>query len=326
MTHDPTTIADTVGAFEIGTFADTLLFGILCLQCYIFLHNNERASRLMQYSIWTIWLLNTGHLICSIHVTYWYTVTNFGNVLEDFTHQPRSSAFMTLFGVMSNLMVQVWFIFRIWILSDRNRRLMVVLSTLTGIAFGVAASFALITIIPSPLTATEESVTRINWLIYFTHSVDILANLALTIALCYYLWKAKMTTLSKTRSVVEWTLTYTVNTGLLAMIFPITTIILRLTRPDDMVFFSVYVPYSAIYSNALLGSLNARDWVRHDDDPVTIHLSDLDNSVLSTPNGTRATINRGNHHAKSSSATTPLTVKVESETHTQVVKFSDGYC
>ncbi|GJE89093.1 hypothetical protein PsYK624_051850 [Phanerochaete sordida] len=347
MAHDPTTLDDTIGAFELGVFADAILFGILCLQCYIFLHNNARASSLMRWSIWALWILNTGHLICGMHVTYWYTVTQFGNVLEVFEHQPRSSGIMTIFGYCSNLIVQIWFVFRIWILSERNRRLVGILGFLVGATYIIAMTFALISTIPSSLTETEAGIAKINWFIYLLHAMDILTNLLLTGVLCFCLWRAKMTTIYKTKSIVEWTLIYSVNTGLLAMLIPCTTIILRLTRPNDLVFFAVYVPYSALYSNSLLGSLNARDWIRHDE-PAPIYLSDFESTASAAPH--RATFHRGQTTTRSSTArapsahglekpdackaadthpwaaqaTAPLTVKVEAETHTDLVKFADS--
>lgn len=122
----------------------------------------------------------------------------------------------------------------------------------------------------------------------------------------------------RTYSILNWLMVYAVNTELLTSLLCIVCVVAvcvstatlaahplihvtltqRITEPENFVFIGsksrtsppqiytldftnivVFFPLSSLYTNALLGSLNARDWFRNNKDPVSIPLGPLGSST-----------------------------------------------
>lgn len=277
------------GALILGGFATAILYGILCLQCFIFFEKFRREPRLIKYSIWLLWVMNSVHLALIVYSIYWYTVTNFNNEDVLLAPLPWSVPLVVLFTASTNLITQGWLTFRVWIMSQRNVFLTAVLafSALVSWCFGMALSIELLTL------PTFQSYAKINWLFYVEVTVEIVSDLAIALALCFFLWRATLTGMQVnhgTRYMLNILMAYTVNTGLLTSILCAVSLVVRLALPETFIFFGLFMTVSGLYSNSLLGSLNARDWFRKDPRTSlpTFHLNNVNRTHSSSGQSARS--------------------------------------
>jgi len=154
--------------------------------------------------------------------------------------------------------VQGWFTYRVWRLSEHNRLLTLALSVLTLVVFGNC--MALVGRLFQVETFPEYS--EANWLVYFGLAVTIATDLSIAVSLCYLLRKLRSMALRQTRSVLNYVMVYVINTGLLTSFVCIATLISRIAMQNNFVFVALFYNLGSLYSNSLLGSLNARDWFR----------------------------------------------------------------
>ncbi|KIP05557.1 hypothetical protein PHLGIDRAFT_128816 [Phlebiopsis gigantea 11061_1 CR5-6] len=267
-----TAFDSTLGVDVIGGYVTAILYGIFCLQCHIFFHGFGREGQLLKSSVVLLWILNTFHLILIVHFNYWYMVTNFGNIFVLQQHHPWSTPLFFLITPTTNLLVKSWFVHRVWILSGKNLLLTACLAcgVIVSWAFGLAFSIELF-VLP-----TFASYSKENWMFYTEFTVETLTDLAISASLCLFLLRQrKQTAFKQTFSIINILLIYTVNTGLLTSILCLISIITRILQPDNFYFFATYMILSGLYSNALLGSLNARDWFRQEPALIAIPLSNL---------------------------------------------------
>jgi len=97
----------------------------------------------------------------------------------------------------------------------------------------------------------------------------------IALSLSYFLYKARSDISSQTNSTVRVLILYTVNTGLIATIFSVICIVTYAAIPRSFVYLTMFLPMSQLYINALLASLNARNWLRSDLGDVQIPLKPM---------------------------------------------------
>ncbi|KIP09243.1 hypothetical protein PHLGIDRAFT_338072 [Phlebiopsis gigantea 11061_1 CR5-6] len=120
--------------------------------------------------------------------------------------------------------------------------------------------------------------SELNWNLYLNLSLDIASSISIAFAICYYLLRLRSTAVRSTQSLVKNLMVYTVNTGLLTSFISIISLATRLTQPDNLVFLAVLLPLCGLYANALLASLNARDWHRSPKEVISISVASTDTS------------------------------------------------
>ncbi|GJE88494.1 hypothetical protein PsYK624_045770 [Phanerochaete sordida] len=250
---------DTFGAALVGGFLASILFGVLCVQCYLFFQRSHGETIHVKISIAFLLIFNIMHTICIIHSLYWFVVTNFMNALVLLEAVPWSLPTTVLFTGLIDVTVQGWFTYRVWRLSDHNKLLTLVLAVLTLVVFGNC--MALVGRLFQVKTFPEYA--KINWLVYFGLGATVATDFGIALSLCYLLRKLRGMALRRTHSMVNYLMVYVINTGLLTSFVCIATLVSRITMQNNFVFVALFYSLGSLYSNALLGSLNARDWFRH---------------------------------------------------------------
>ncbi|EKM52519.1 uncharacterized protein PHACADRAFT_211768 [Phanerochaete carnosa HHB-10118-sp] len=298
---------ETLGAIVIGGFVNSILYGILVLQTYIFLLQMRKDKLLLRLSVWTLFIMNTLHLICIIHALYFYTVTNFADFSVLLSIIPWSGPMVILLTTTTAVLVQAWFIFRVWKLSDGNTLLVASLIIGCVIVLGWTDFTGVATALSVKLfqLSTFIGFANVGWLFFFALGTNIVEDLVIAIALCFYIHRMRSHILRyvsfhvlippilaesilRSSSVVNILMVYMVNTGLLTSLLCVAIVITRACWPDTFIFFGLSLPLSNLYSNALLGSLNARDWFQNSfqkaAQAITIRLANSsEGSEVATP-------------------------------------------
>ncbi|EKM52816.1 uncharacterized protein PHACADRAFT_212026 [Phanerochaete carnosa HHB-10118-sp] len=283
---------DTFGVAMICAFFAAILYGVMCLQCYIFFHRFSQEGRRVKCSVWLLWVMNTVHLAFLIHPLYTYMVTNFDNIailiqIPWCASLSTSIPFAALsfagsliwplqeylgwycpFDFVQSARAKAsylsWYTYRIWIISDKNY--CIVMPLFVGILAVLGTSVALVvgTLTMSPLTYFLS----LNPVLFTGMALIMTVDTYISIVLVVLLRRQRSRVVSKrTMSAVQFLMMYTVNTGLISSVVSLGVIIARAIAPADMIYISIYFILSPIYSNSLMGSLNARDWFR-DNEPT----------------------------------------------------------
>ncbi|EKM51613.1 uncharacterized protein PHACADRAFT_261858 [Phanerochaete carnosa HHB-10118-sp] len=249
---------DTFGAALVGGFIAATLFGVLCIQCHMFFLKSYGENVYVKVSIAFLLVFNAMHTVCIIHSLYWFMVTNYLNPLVLLEAVPWSLPITVFFTGWIDFTVQGWFTYRVWRISKHNRLLTLALAVLILVVFGNC--MALVARLLQVKTFPDYS--EANWLVYFGLALTIVTDLSIALTLCYLLRKLRSMALRRTRSVLNYVMVYVVNTGLFTSIVCIATLVSRIAMQDNFVFVALFYSLGSLYSNALLGSLNARDWFR----------------------------------------------------------------
>jgi hypothetical protein len=203
-----------------------------------------------------IWLLETIQVALSIYFVDVYLIINFG-FPHALTLCEWSLSVAAVFGFIIGWMVNLFFVWRIWLLSKSVWETSIIgaLAT-TRAAFGITVCYYTF---PYP-----------NWHDFRIHaypyilsglSLGVVVDCLITLAVSRQLLKGR-TGARDTDALINRLLGYTLNTGFITSLFAIIEIITFLTSPHSLVFLSFVFVQNKLYANCLLATLNARRELR----------------------------------------------------------------
>ncbi|KAF7330928.1 WD40 repeat-like protein [Mycena venus] len=293
---------NTLGAAFIGGIFASILYGVTCVQAFIFFNADRKQSAFLKLIVLTLWIFDTLHLIFVCYALYWYMVTNYTNPAV-LVSLPWSISAGILLTPTSDTIVRSVFTYRVWILSGKNRlltfplALAVFLIQLDGLASGIKGF----------LSSTFGKLGEITWVLYAGFTLSVVADFAIAITLCYYLYRSRGG-IKRTDSLITVLMMYTINIGLLTSVFQLACFITYAVM-RNFVFLAMYFPISKLYVNSLFATLNARD-----------SLQQRDNNNMSIPLSHRTTTlafvsDSSQGATQNASTVTPLSVHVETRVH-----------
>ncbi|GJE93650.1 hypothetical protein PsYK624_098100 [Phanerochaete sordida] len=260
---------DTLGVVMIGAFICAIWYGIICLQSFMVLHKLCKDDVYTKCTVWVLWVVNTAHLALSIHPCYWYMVTNYGRPTTIYRITWSISFGVVLTG-LNDAIVRSWFIYRVWILSERNRPLTAALATCIAFAFAMTMVVAGQSYRAMTFPAFRESS---KWVLQADMASVFVSDVVLALLLCYYLARTRNKVFSRRiGSYINALLVYTVNTGLLTSMVAMGCLITFVRLQHNFVFVAFYFPMASIYANSLLASFNIRDFFGNRQEPESFAL------------------------------------------------------
>ncbi|GJE89381.1 hypothetical protein PsYK624_054810 [Phanerochaete sordida] len=245
-----------LGPFLLGTVVTAISFGILCLQCFNFLQQSRRMRRSdrARVLIVLIWLLSALNVFSATWSCYLFMVTFFGNLASGVLGPiPWSVPTIIICSALSNSVVQGWFAWSIWSNFGKSRSLAVVLflGVLTTCGFILAQGAKVAAIGQFALLHS------VDWLLYTGTALDFVVNLFVTGAMGLYLSRTRRSPLYRWDYLVTGPVIYMSHTGVLCLATAFLVILIRVVRPNDFIYFGIFIPYSTMYANALVGFLNS---------------------------------------------------------------------
>ncbi|KAG7087621.1 hypothetical protein E1B28_013569 [Marasmius oreades] len=129
---------NTLGAAFLGAVGAGILFGITCLQAFLYFYRYSKDSLLHKAAVAILWLLDATHLAITIHAVYFYLVQNFGHPeaflnivwslkVHAILYPPAYvvarviSQLQVSFNVVIILIVQSLYAYRVWLLRGYHR-------------------------------------------------------------------------------------------------------------------------------------------------------------------------------------------------------------
>jgi hypothetical protein len=193
-------------------------------------------------------------LSCCCHYIYYYLIQHYGQP-QHIVRTVWSVWLSDEIGFVIAWLVNMFFVRRIYVLSNRKLWLAVLIGALATIrpGFGFAATtFAY----SDPLWTVFHA--RVQWMFISGLSVGISTDFLIAFAISYYLVKGRDTNIASTRNIVNLLLRYTINSTVILAFFAALEMIFLLSEPHTLVFLGLFQIQIQLYANCFLATLNAR--------------------------------------------------------------------
>ncbi|KAL0577605.1 hypothetical protein V5O48_004366 [Marasmius crinis-equi] len=257
--EDPTT-SNTLGAALIGVVGSGILFGITCLQGYLYYHRYPTDGLLHKVSVAVLWLLDCLHLALTIHAVYHYLVLNYGQP-EALSHIVWSLQVQVSLNIVIILIVQSLYAHRVWFLGGFRRgyfklAYLVALTVLGGFVVGILLAYAIYSV------DTFQDLEKISWAINASLATSTTVDFTIATAMCYYLDKSmnKTTAFMKSglNSRMSALMQYTLGSGLLTSACSLSTLFTFNLMPNNFIFLALEFLLTRLYVGSFFAMLNAR--------------------------------------------------------------------
>jgi len=264
----------TFGTALVGAFVAMILYGLTCLQTYIYFVYSLQDSWKLKLVVAATWFLDTVHTILVAICIYHYLIVNF--------HNPEALSFTSWSlpaGIILNatiaLVVNIFFVGRIFMLCRKGVRWW--FSGITGVIsiahFAFAIETSIYLLIRGRLTSLDEHKLQYGVAAPFAITA-ILSNLLITIALCILLSGVR-TGFKSTDTMVSTLIAYALHRCVLLFLVVAAEAISYKAAPHDLWWIAIDFSVGKLYSNSLLTTLNSRESIRSKRDNATdsFHMS-----------------------------------------------------
>ncbi|KAF5360556.1 hypothetical protein D9756_005052 [Leucocoprinus leucothites] len=242
-------ISSSYGVLLIGVLFATFFQGVLTVQAYQYYEDFPEDPRTTKIFVAVLWALDFIHLVLVSYTIYYYLVVNWGDeqdtwlLILPFRLHLFPIAFLSFFS-------QMFFLYRIWVLSERNVLLVgpVFICTLGsfGIVCAMATTFAINVNFPQGLILVI--------------SVGATTDVLIAALLCYYVRKRSEGTrgMRVTSTLVTLIIRYTIATSALTSLLNLACLFAYLIDPGAYIIMALNLSSGRTYANAVLTNLNAR--------------------------------------------------------------------
>lgn len=253
----------------IGTYLNTILYGVLILQTLLYYQKFKRDALWIKLFVLYLFLVESVNTVVMIYMIYEPLVTNFGQSRTT-TIFPRMLPTDPLLTILISTPIQIFIAWRIKIVSQMTW-LAVVICGFAVCSLGIylflslCHTYQITSFIGGGLWLTIRiiQIQRFNrkpelhtpalfWLL-----ASALADVVITVSLVINLSRRR-TGFSETDDVVNKIIRMTIQTGCVTTIFALLDIICFLASPHSAINFVWDFALSKLYTNALMSSLNAR--------------------------------------------------------------------
>ncbi|KAI0788185.1 hypothetical protein C8Q74DRAFT_663480 [Fomes fomentarius] len=244
---------NTFGAVLIGTIIGAILYGLTSHQTYRYYRLYPTDPRLLKLMVLVLWGLDTFHTVLSLHVCYFYLISNYLNPerLLSGVWSMRLTVITT--GAVIAL-THIFFARRIFLIGNRNIYLMIVI----GLLLLTETGFCLAATVETFIAITFEAYTEhFKWIIPCSLGTAVVIDAVTTSTLTYYLHQCR-TGFKRTDSLIDILMVYTINTGLLTGLLNLAAMLAATFSPRTLIYYGIDIASSKMYANSLLAVLNAR--------------------------------------------------------------------
>ncbi|KAH9936915.1 hypothetical protein B0H21DRAFT_758473 [Amylocystis lapponica] len=268
----PFALDNMLGAAFIGIVMSTAMYGVTCLQVYLYYTQHcSRDSLFLKLYVVVVMILETFHVALVSTAFYWYTVTNFGD-FEVLTHNTWSLQIEVVVGEIVTALVQCFFAYRIYNLGAKRIYTPIAICTLAVVQLGMSrhlhngilrdlsnAMFPVMGIVyvakmfPLNLFSTARSALPFS---ASSLTADLLNNLIITVYMVYFLRKGQpkvMELYTRNRN-LNLMIAYVLNSGFLATVFTLVNLVTNLAVPASMVYALFYFVTIRLYSCMMMST------------------------------------------------------------------------
>ncbi|KAI1783890.1 hypothetical protein LXA43DRAFT_292497 [Ganoderma leucocontextum] len=247
---------NTLGAVLVGSGVSSVLAGVFLHQIFRYFRRYPKDHWSSKATIFILCVLDLFHEALIIHLCYYYMVSNYfrPSVLVDGVWSLRLIIPTT--GVIV-IISHMFYARRVIILAD-NKRLVVPIVIISMILIGLEIAFCTVTTCAIFRNITFKRFAEdSSWLISTGLGISVLTDLLITGAMVVMLRRSR-TGFKRTDSILDVLMLFAINTGLLASVVNLASVITALVLPDALIYCAIYLVASKLYSNSVVAVLNSR--------------------------------------------------------------------
>ncbi|KAI9435801.1 hypothetical protein H4582DRAFT_623109 [Lactarius indigo] len=253
-------IEDIAAPRILGNLWNWTLYGVLVVQLYVYSYNFPKDRALLKLLVYALFLVETLQTALSGADLYYWFVSGFGN-MNHLTSPYVSPFAVPIIGSIVSITVQLFFVYRVWVLSGRSSRFLCLIITLcSAVAAATAFTAGVYTHIVNKLASRNQTlrVLTLTWV-----SGNALADILIAGSMLFYLRRRRregdgyLSDHAITRVV-----RLTVETNVLTSTVGIIALLTVAVFPDTTWFTCPLALLGKLYSNTLLVSLNNRISIR----------------------------------------------------------------
>ncbi|KAI0649655.1 hypothetical protein C8Q79DRAFT_939773 [Trametes meyenii] len=276
----------TIGVGYIGVAITSIVYGITCIQTFQYFMSPKAASDsyLLRGMVLVLWLLDSFQESLAIHIFYFYLVENYANPVA-LLGTVWSIPSEILVNTLITIIVKCFFILKIWRIS-RNKLLTCICCTFLITLIVVNFNYIIRFFGYPTLLDAEQKLRAIGCA---SLAIVVSGDSLIVGSLVYYLYKGR-SGLRKSDSMISRLIALLISTSMLSSLIVTGNLISYLTAPSQLyvLFFNMLMGKMDV--NAVLTSLNSREFVRGDSDTVTLNTSNaMSLSMFRVPGGTSGT-------------------------------------
>ncbi|KAF7291164.1 hypothetical protein MIND_01259600 [Mycena indigotica] len=248
----------TLGAMLVGTLCGCILYGVTCVQAYIYSTRFPDDHWMIKFSVCFIWMAESAHTGTVCHTLYTLLINDYGHPELLLARPPRSIIGYIEITVIIAVYVQVFFSYRIWVLS-KSRIIPAFTYTLSLVRFGLGTTLFSVGLNVKSVT---EFGTKWQWLGIAMWSLSAVEDVTITSALVYLLFQQRKNVHKSTTAFLDKIIMWSIETGMLTCSFSLATVILFHLMPNNFIWIAFSTLEARMFSNSLLASLNSRSVLR----------------------------------------------------------------
>ncbi|KAJ7306799.1 hypothetical protein DFH08DRAFT_514510 [Mycena albidolilacea] len=267
------TLANLLGPWLIGLVLSSIIFGITCLQVYLYYTKfSSRDSVFLKVFVAVLMIMDIVHITLLTLSYYVTTVDNFGN-FEAIQGAPWSLQAQIVVGVFLSTLVQQFYAFRIYVLANKSPWIpaMIVICSLSQLSFAIAY---MVKALENPLFTESKVVIPFSTsALAFETACNILVAGSMV-----FLLAQNRTDFRKTNRAVNTLIAYMVNSGLLIAIFAISCLVTFLTSTTTLIYGLFFFVLVRLYGCSFMSILNSRDSLREQ-----LYKTNTDHAMVTIP-------------------------------------------
>ncbi|KAI0364585.1 hypothetical protein BV20DRAFT_828113 [Pilatotrama ljubarskyi] len=232
----------------IGSSISAVLYGITCLQTYLYFQRYPEDRAYLRITVGTLWLLDTLATVLLSHAQYTYFVFNYRTLIDDLII-PWSFAAENGVTLLIIFVVQCYFAISLWRFARQNKMLVGSIIVLAVISFGLGMQATVRLFLDHTVAGLGIRSNRIIGGIF--QSTAALCDVLITGGLCYYL-DARRSGIRTTDSILSRLVGYAIKRGALTALSQIALFITWIAFPNRPYFIPLQTSGGKLYVNALL--------------------------------------------------------------------------
>ncbi|KAF8079389.1 hypothetical protein FPV67DRAFT_116171 [Lyophyllum atratum] len=245
------------GSLLVGGFVATGLSGIVAVQTILYFKMYPMDPRFLKGLVLLIWVLDFSHSCLSCAAIWDYLIEQYGRP-EFIDVIPMTLSLTIVFTAITTFFVHIFFVHRIWLLSQKNWYLAVPFLVLVTARVGAAAATCAELIELQSLFQYKE---KYGWLFTMGLTLSSVVDILITLCMFFMLRKSRSRSLSLNH-VIDSLILYTFEIGTLTCAGTVISLICWLALETSLVFMGLHVLIAKLYANSLLASLNSRQELR----------------------------------------------------------------
>ncbi|KAH7904698.1 hypothetical protein BJ138DRAFT_871911 [Hygrophoropsis aurantiaca] len=251
-------LGSTYGVTLAGVCIAYILYGILCLQIFLYFIRCKSDSIALKMMVVAWWMLDTAHELLSTAGVWQSLVSNFGNVaFINAFHVPLPLS--TIFLGLISASVQAFMVWRIWRFSGCNW----IYPTILAPGIVIQPILCIVWTIRILDVRNLTSLGETENLVIAYDAIAAAVDIAILIILCALLATNRSGGFNrKTDAIITRLIILSINTGLWTSLFALMSVIMLKATPGTLIYCIWQIPLSPLYCNTAVGCLNAREFIR----------------------------------------------------------------